>query len=57
VTVAASGDGRPPAQVARLVADALPHGRLERHPTLSHFGPLEDPAGVAPAVRAALHLG
>jgi hypothetical protein len=36
--------------------DALPDGTLERHPTLTHFGPMEDPARMAAAVRAALHL-
>lgn len=57
VVVAASGDAGGPAQIAPLVADALPHGRLERHPEVTHFGPMEDPAGMATAVRAALDLG
>ena len=57
VTVAMSGDGGPPAQVAPLVAEALPAGRLERHPGLTHFGPMEDPAATAAAARAALGLG
>jgi pimeloyl-ACP methyl ester carboxylesterase len=56
VTVAASGDRVGPAQIAPLIAEALPNGRLERHPTLTHFGPMEDPEGVAAAVRAALGL-
>jgi pimeloyl-ACP methyl ester carboxylesterase len=56
VTVAVGGDGAPPAHVAPLVAEALPEGRLERHPDLTHFGPMEDPAGMAAAVRAALDL-
>jgi pimeloyl-ACP methyl ester carboxylesterase len=56
VTVAMSGDGSMPAQIAPLVAEALPHGRLERHPRLTHFGPMEDPAAVAAAIRAALGL-
>ena len=56
VTVAASGDQVGPAQVAPLIAEALPNGRLERHPTLTHFGPMEDPKGMAAAVRAALGL-
>jgi pimeloyl-ACP methyl ester carboxylesterase len=57
VTVAAGGDGRPPAGMAPLIADALPHGRLERFTHLSHFGPMEDPAGIAAAIRTSLGLG
>jgi pimeloyl-ACP methyl ester carboxylesterase len=57
VTVAVSGDAAGPAFLGPLVADALAHGRLERHPTLTHFGPMQDPAGMAAAVRAALELG
>jgi pimeloyl-ACP methyl ester carboxylesterase len=57
VTVAVSGDGGGPSQMGPLVADALPRGRLECHPHLSHFGPMEDPPGMAAAVRAALSLG
>jgi pimeloyl-ACP methyl ester carboxylesterase len=56
VTVAASVDGGGPAKVAPLIADALPHGRLERLPQLTHFGPMEDPAGIAAAIRADLVL-
>lgn len=56
VTVAVGGDGSPPARFAELVADALPHGRLEAHPQLSHFGPMEDPATMAAAVAADLDL-
>lgn len=57
VTVAASGDGSGPAQFAPLIVDALPDATLERHPELSHFGPMQDPRGMAAAVRAALDLG
>ena len=57
VTVAISGDPVGPAQAAPLIADALPAGRLERHPQLTHFGPMEDPDGMAAAVRAALAPG
>lgn len=57
VTVAASGDGAGPAQIAPLIVDALPDATLERHPEVTHFGPMEDPAGMAAAVRAALDLG
>jgi hypothetical protein len=56
VTVAVSGDRAGPAQIAPLIVEALPHGRLERHPTLTHFGPMEDPEGMAAAVRTALDL-
>lgn len=54
VTVAHGGDGMPPARVAPLVADALPHAELAPFPTLGHFGPLEDPATVAAAIRPTL---
>jgi pimeloyl-ACP methyl ester carboxylesterase len=57
VTVAASEDGGGPAQVAPLIVDALPRGRLELFPELTHFGPMEDPAGIAAAIRAGLNLG
>jgi pimeloyl-ACP methyl ester carboxylesterase len=57
VTVAASVDGGGPARVAPAIAEALPQGRLERFPDLTHFGPMEDPAGIAAAIRAALELG
>lgn len=57
VTVAVSGDGGGPAQLAGLVAERLPRGRLEHHPDLSHFGPMEAPAVMAAAVSAALGLG
>ena len=57
VTVAVSGEALGPAQAAPLVAERLPAGRLERHPELTHFGPMEDPAAMAAAVRAALQLG
>jgi pimeloyl-ACP methyl ester carboxylesterase len=56
VVVAVGGDGQAPAMLGPLVADVLPHGRLERHPQLSHFGPLEGPPVVAAAIRAALGL-
>jgi pimeloyl-ACP methyl ester carboxylesterase len=50
--------GRPeefgPAAVAPQIADALPNGRLEEHPDLGHFGPLEAPATIAASIDAAL---
>ena len=57
VVVAAGGDGGMPSSLAPLVAGALPRGRLERHDSLSHFGPQEAPTEVAAAIRAALALG
>jgi pimeloyl-ACP methyl ester carboxylesterase len=42
-----------PAFFGETIAAALPHGRLERHPDLGHFGPLEDPAAIAEAIRVA----
>lgn len=54
VTVAGSGDGGNPAQIAPLVAEALPHGHLEPWPEHTHFGPLEDPRRAAAALRDAL---
>lgn len=53
-TIVASGDGRPPSQAARAMADALPNGRFERLPALSHFGPMEDPVAIAQNIRASL---
>lgn len=40
-----------PALFAPAVADALPHGRLERIEPLGHFGPLEAPGICAESVR------
>jgi hypothetical protein len=55
--VAAGGEADGPARLAPLIVERLPRGRFEPHPELSHFGPMEDPAGMARAVRAALDLG
>lgn len=52
-TVAASGDGGPPAAVAPLVAQALPQGFPESFPELTHFGPMEDPSAVSAAITRA----
>ncbi len=57
VTVAVSGDAVGPAMIAPLIVESLPDAHLERHPSLTHFGPMEDPALMAAAVRSALHLG
>jgi pimeloyl-ACP methyl ester carboxylesterase len=53
VTVAVGGNGGP-VDLGVAAAAALPRGRLERHPELTHFGPMEDPPVMAAAVRAAL---
>ena len=39
-----------PADFAPAVADRLPMGRLEEHPTLDHFGPMVDPVTLANAI-------
>lgn len=44
-----------PSGWAAAVADALPAGRLEQHPELGHFGPMEDPAAIAEAIAVAVH--
>lgn len=54
VTVAASGDGAPPALVAPLVAAALPRATVEHYPDLTHFAPMEAPDRIAAAIAHAL---
>lgn len=51
LTVAASGDGLPPAVGAELVAQTAPHGRFVRFDELTHFGPLEAPTVIADEIR------
>lgn len=41
-----------PSLFAPAVAAALPSATLEEHPTLGHFGPLEDPAAIAASIRS-----
>jgi pimeloyl-ACP methyl ester carboxylesterase len=43
-----------PASFAGPIVDQLPDGRLDPHPDLGHFGPLEDPAAIAASIRSAL---
>ena len=50
-------DAPGPASFAPLIARAVPDGRLEAHPLLGHFGPLEDPAGMAASIRLAVTGG
>lgn len=54
VVVGQSGDGQLPAQLAVAIADALPNGTLRHFPTITHFGPLQDPVTVANALREQL---
>ncbi len=51
-------EGFSPARIAGPAAEALAHGRLVAHDELSHFGPMEDPVGLAAEISefvAALH--
>ncbi|MEJ5254535.1 MAG: alpha/beta hydrolase [Acidimicrobiales bacterium] len=48
---AATGPG--PASFVERIVGALPHGRVEEHPELGHFGPLERPDLIATAITAA----
>ncbi|HTN99106.1 MAG TPA: alpha/beta hydrolase, partial [Microthrixaceae bacterium] len=55
VTVLRGSESFPgPASLAPLVADRLPNGRLEEHPELGHFGPLENPATMGESIRNAI---
>ncbi|MGH9246675.1 MAG: alpha/beta fold hydrolase [Acidimicrobiales bacterium] len=56
VTVAAGGDGDPPAAIAPLIADQLPNGTFRQIDTVGHFGPLEDPPLLAEAISEAFGL-
>lgn len=44
-----------PAHFGTAVADALPNGRLEQHPALGHFGPMQDPVTIGQRIIAAVH--
>jgi pimeloyl-ACP methyl ester carboxylesterase len=52
VLVAAGGNPDGPIQYGVAAVEALPHGRLEVHEHLTHFGPLEAPTELAASVRA-----
>ncbi len=54
VVVGQSGDGGLPAQLAEHIAEALPNGSLHHFPTITHFGPLQDPVLVANDIRRQL---
>ncbi len=51
VVVAVSGEDSMLASLVDEIVEMLPNGRAQRFPTLSHFGPLQDPVVVANAVR------
>jgi pimeloyl-ACP methyl ester carboxylesterase len=53
IAVGTTERGWTPAMFGPAVADALPNGRLERFPTVGHFGPLQDPVTIAAAIVAA----
>ncbi len=42
-----------PADLAPLIAEALPTATLQEFPSLGHFGPLQDPVAIAAAVESA----
>jgi pimeloyl-ACP methyl ester carboxylesterase len=50
-------DGFGPAAMSEPVADRLPHGRLEAHDDLDHFGPMTAPAAIADSILAAVAPG
>ncbi|MCB1256876.1 MAG: alpha/beta hydrolase [Microthrixaceae bacterium] len=43
-----------PSALTPLIVSELPHGNLEEHPELGHFGPLEDPDGMARSIQLAV---
>ena len=49
--VAAGNEEFGPAAMAPAIADRLANGRLVAHPTLGHFGPMQDPAGIAAEIQ------
>ncbi len=53
VTVARGRMEPGPAVFAPAIVDALADGRIEEHPDLGHFGPLQDPAAIAASIRSA----
>lgn len=52
VVVACGAEPPGPALFAPAIADALPHGRLERHEHMGHFGPLQAPDRLAESIRS-----
>lgn len=54
IAIGTTERGWTPAMFGPAVAAALPDGRLERHPLLGHFGPLQGPATVGTMILAAV---
>ena len=55
VTVARGGDTGPgPAALVPGIVAGLANGRIEEHPELGHFGPLEDPSSIAASIASAI---
>jgi pimeloyl-ACP methyl ester carboxylesterase len=52
VAIGSVSPGWTPAELGPSIVEALPRARLEPHPHLGHFGPLEDPGAVARSVLA-----
>lgn len=50
VAIGATDDGGGPASLGEGIVEELPNALLERHRTLSHFGPLQQPALIAERV-------
>ncbi len=57
VAVGAGERGWSPAHFGPAIAGALPHGQLEQHPLLGHFGPLQGPITVGAMLLAAAENG
>jgi pimeloyl-ACP methyl ester carboxylesterase len=55
IAIGSVGNGFTPARFGAPLAEAMPAARLEQHPDLGHFGPFEDPAGIAAGVLASLN--
>jgi pimeloyl-ACP methyl ester carboxylesterase len=47
VAIGTVAHGWTPAHFGPAIAEAMPNAHLEQHPTLGHFGPLQDPAAIA----------
>lgn len=52
IVIGRSGDGGLAASLGGPIVELLAKGRIVDFPDLTHFGPLQDPVGVANAVRA-----
>ncbi|MGO9197403.1 MAG: alpha/beta hydrolase [Acidimicrobiales bacterium] len=54
VAIGTTERGWTPASFGPAIAEALPNGRLDRHPLLGHFGPLQGPVTVGAMILDAL---